>query len=95
MGSTLTIVPFLKKVDQVILNPLLTLVFAIALLYFFVGVFQFVKSDMADKSREEGKKKILYGLIGMFVMVSAYGLIRIVLGTFGLGTNIGSGFINF
>ena len=37
-----------------------------------------------EKEREEGKKKILWGLVGMFIMVSAYGLIQLVLNTFSI-----------
>ena len=75
---------FLNKVNQFILNPLILLAFGVAFLVFFWGVFQFIASETTDSRREEGKKKILYGLFGMFIMVSAYGLIRLVLGTFGI-----------
>ena len=80
----MTIVPLLGKISQVILNPLITLVFAVAFLVFVVGIIQFVGSETADTKREEGKKKIFYGLLGMFIMFSAYGLIRLILNTFGI-----------
>jgi len=89
----MTIVPLLYKINQFILNPLVGLAFAIATVVFLFGIFQFIGSDMSDKGREDGKKKILYGLLGMFIMFAAYGLIRIVLGTFGINTN--TGIINF
>lgn len=79
-------IPFLNKVNQYILNPIILLLFAIAFLVFFWGLFQFIKSETADSKRDEGKRKILYGLIGMFIMVSALGLIRLVLGTFDIST---------
>lgn len=60
------------------------LIFAIALLVFFWGIFQFVANASEGAERDKGKKKILYGLIGMFIMFSAYGLIRLTLGTFGV-----------
>ena len=74
----------LNKINAVILNPLITLAFAVALLVFFVGIVQFINSQTADAKREEGKRKILYGIFGMFIMLSAYGLIRLILGTFGI-----------
>lgn len=77
-------VTFLNKINQFILNPIITLAFAVALLVFFFGIFQFINSQTADAKRDEGKRKIFYGLFGMFIMVSAYGLIRLVLGTFGI-----------
>ncbi len=75
---------FLNKINQFILNPLILLAFAVALLVFFWGIFQFISSQTTDTNREEGKRKIFYGLFGMFIMISAYGLIRLILGTFGI-----------
>lgn len=80
----MTIVPFLNKINQFILNPLIILAFAIALSVFFWGIIQFINSETADAKRGEGKKKIIWGLFGMFIMISAYGLIRLILGTFGV-----------
>ncbi|MDO8565107.1 MAG: hypothetical protein Q7R67_00570 [bacterium] len=78
------IAEFLNKINEFILNPLILLAFAVALLVFFFGIFQFIKSETVDTKRDEGKKKILYGLLGMFIMISAYGLIRLILNTFGI-----------
>ena len=75
---------FLNKVNQFILNPLILLAFAIAFLVFFWGIFQFIFSQTVDAQRDEGKRKIFWGLFGMFIMISAYGLIRLILGTFGI-----------
>ncbi len=80
----MSIIPFLNKINGVIINPIIRFAFVLALFVFFWGIFQFVNSETADAKREEGKKKILYGLFGMFIMFSAYGLIRLVLGTFGI-----------
>ena len=75
------------KVAQVILNPLIVLGFAIALLYFFYGVFTFVPNAGNEKGRELGKRSIVWGLIGMFIMVSVFGIIRVILNTFSIPTN--------
>jgi hypothetical protein len=72
------------NVNRVILNPIIVLLFAIAFLYFFFGLFQFINSAGEAEGREEGKKKVIWGLVGMFIMFSAYGLIHLVLSTFGL-----------
>ena len=75
---------FLKNIARFIVNPIIGLAFAIALLVFFWGVFQFINSETVDAKREDGKKKILFGIIGMFIMISAYGIIGLILGTFGI-----------
>lgn len=78
---------FLGKVAQVILNPLIVLGFAIALLYFFYGVFTFVSNAGDEKGRELGKRSIVWGLVGMFIMVSVFGIVRVILNTFSIPTN--------
>ncbi|MEK7227447.1 MAG: hypothetical protein AAB641_00970 [Patescibacteria group bacterium] len=75
---------FLNKINQFILNPIIGLAFAVALLVFFWGIFQFINSETTDAKRDEGKRKIFYGLLGMFIMISAFGLIRLILNTFGI-----------
>lgn len=75
---------FLGRVSQYILNPLILLVFAIALVIFAWGIVQFIASETVDSKREAGKRKIFWGLFGMFIMISAFGLVRLVLGTFGI-----------
>jgi hypothetical protein len=82
----MTIEPFLDKVTQFILNPIIILIFAIAFVIFFWGIFQFIATETVDSQREQGKRKIFYGLLGMFIMFSAYGLIRFIINTFGLGS---------
>ncbi len=78
------IAELLNDINRYILNPIIGLAFAIALLIFFWGIFQFIASETADAKREEGKKKILWGLVGMFIMFSAYGLIYLLLGMLGV-----------
>lgn len=91
----MVITELLGKINEHILNPIITLAFAIALLVFFWGIFQFVASETGDKEREKGKSKILYGIIGLFVMLSAVGIIGVILDTFKIndGGNAGAQYI--
>lgn len=90
----MSIATFLNKINSAILNPLIGLVFAVATIVFIYGLVEFIRSETADKAREAGKKKILYGLLGMFIMFSAYGLIHLILGTFGIPNSPGA-YISF
>lgn len=80
----MTIVPFLNKVNDLILNPLILLVFALSFVYFLYGIVKFLSTDSADKTRDESRNAILWGLVGMAIMFSVYGLIHFVLATFGI-----------
>lgn len=85
------ITSFIQSVDKVILNPLIILMFSLALLYFVYGVIRFLSLDAADKTRDEAKNAILWGIVGMFIMFSVYGIIKILLSTFGItSTDVGS-----
>lgn len=72
-----------------ILNSITTLLMAAAVVYFLYGVFQFIKAGGDEEGKSAGRNKIIYGIIGLFVMGSVYGLVNILTGTFGLtGTTI-------
>lgn len=74
----------LNGINRLILNPLIVLAFSVAFIVFLWGIFQFIASQAADDQRSEGKKKIAWGLFGMFIMFSAYGIIRLIVGTLGI-----------
>ena len=48
------------------------------------GLAQFIRSAGNSEAIEEGKKKMLYGVIGLFVIVSVWGLVGILRETFGI-----------
>ena len=80
----MTIVPFLQRVSNLILNPIILLLFAVSFLYFVYGVFKFLSVDVADASRKESKNAIIWGIVGMVIMFSVYGILNFVLSTFGI-----------
>lgn len=80
----MSITSLLNKINQHILNPLIALVFAIALVVFFWGIVEFIMNPNDNRAKEQGKQNILWGLVGMFIMVGVYGIIRLILNTFGI-----------
>ncbi len=78
------IIDFIHKVNVAILNPILKLLFLVALLYFMWGVFSYVKNGDSDSDRETGRRHMIWGIFGMFIMISAYAIINIILGTIGV-----------
>ena len=65
-----------------LLKPVVPLLIGLAVVVFIYGVLTTVLSE-GDK-KEEGKQYMLWGIIGIFVMVSVWGLVAIVSGTFQL-----------
>lgn len=75
----LSIEPLLFRISYYILNPLITLGMVVALLYFMYGVVDFLRhrdSNATDAS--DGKNHLLYGLIGLFIMISAFAIMRVM-----------------
>jgi hypothetical protein len=75
---------FLKALLENIVNPTLILLFALAVLYFVWGVIDYIKGDENGGDRTTGSRHIMYGVIGLFIMVSAYAIVQMVGRTFGL-----------
>ncbi|MEJ0053408.1 MAG: hypothetical protein WDN10_01620 [bacterium] len=70
-------------VINIINNVLVPVLFAVAFIVFIWGAFQvFIIGANDEDAKEKGKKLMLYGLIGFFVMVSIWGLVNILVGTF-------------
>lgn len=61
-----------------IINPLIVLLFAAGLLYFFYGLFEFVKNSDSTEKQQAGKNHMLYGIIGLFIMAAAFGLMNVI-----------------
>ncbi|MEK7175275.1 MAG: hypothetical protein AAB693_00515 [Patescibacteria group bacterium] len=69
---------------QDIFGALIPFLIAIGVLYFIWGVIQYVISE-DEEAKSRGKDKIVYGLIGLVVIISMWGLVGILQNTF-LGT---------
>lgn len=80
----MSIGPLLNKISDVILNPLIILMFAVAFLYFLWGIFEMVSSAGNEDARRVGRQNMLWGIVGMFIMVAVYGILKILLSTFGV-----------
>ncbi len=77
------IVTFVGKINRLILNPLITLMFAAALVYFLYGVLKYFLSG-GEVDRKNGQDAIMWGLIGMFIMFSVMGIIKLIQSTLGV-----------
>jgi hypothetical protein len=81
----LSLLDVLIWVKCIIVIGVIPLIFTLAFVFFLWGVLRFVyASDI--KQKEESKKLIWYGLLGLFVMVSVWGIIKILGDTVGLDT---------
>lgn len=72
-----------RIVDSIVI-PLVQFLFALTVLIFVWGLIGFFKGSDDAKAREIGQQHILWGVVGIAIMVSVYGIIRFVAGSLGL-----------
>ncbi|MBI2100129.1 MAG: hypothetical protein HYT48_02195 [Candidatus Vogelbacteria bacterium] len=76
--------PLLTSIKTAIVNPILMVLFALALLYFLYGVFELIRDAKSEDAVKTGRQHIIYGVIGMFIMVSVFGIINLIYTTFNI-----------
>ena len=80
---------YLSYITCLIIKSVIPLIFALAVAGFVWGVVQFFILGADDeKKKETGKQFILWGIIALAVMVSIWGLVRIVGSTFGFNDRV-------
>jgi phosphate starvation-inducible membrane PsiE len=75
------------KVNEHVLNPLILLVFGVALLFFLAGAAQYIMNAASEEGRRKGSRNMTWGIVGMFIMFSVWGLIWVVVNTFGINAD--------
>jgi len=67
------------KIEQAIVYPLIYLVSFIAIVIFLWGLFDFVKNSEDSKKRSEGIQHMIWGVVGLAIMFSVYGILSIII----------------
>jgi Type IV secretion system pilin len=64
-----------------IINVLLGLLFAVAVLFIIIGGYQFVTSAGKEDQAKSGKRTLTYAVIGMVIVILSYMIARVIDGT--------------
>jgi D-alanyl-lipoteichoic acid acyltransferase DltB (MBOAT superfamily) len=73
-----------------IINMVIPIVFGLALIYFFWGLANFILHADEQEARDNGKQKMFWGIVALFVIVSIYGILTFVGNTVGINPDSGS-----
>ena len=75
----MTATQLINNITSQVLNPLIILLFAVATMMFAWGIVQYVLGGQgSDQRMTQAKNAILWGILGMFVMASAWGIVSIL-----------------
>ncbi len=72
-----------RTVLEFIDTAVIPLIIGLAVVFFLIGVMKFVRGAGEQKARDEGKALMLWGIVGLAVMLSVWGLVAILTNTFG------------
>lgn len=83
----MTVTQLINKITTEIFNPLIILLFALATMLFAWGVVQYIIGSQGSEAKvEQGKRIMVWGIIGMFIMASAWGIVFLLCDFFSTGS---------
>ena len=84
-----------SSINKFIINPLILFLFALALVIFLYGVFEFILNQDNEEARTTGKSHMIYGIIGFTVMMGVWVILGMVMNTFNItGIDVQKGTVN-
>src|SRR3989344_6317145 len=75
---------FLGKINAQIVNPLITLLFALAIGFFLWGVVEFIINQSSEEKKTSGKNHMIWGIVGIAIMLGVWGILNVILSTLGI-----------
>jgi uncharacterized membrane protein len=75
------ITPYLNNFFEVIINPFITLLFLLSFVLFAWGILLMMVNPANEEKRSQGKQHMLWGVVGMVIMLGSYGIIQLLGGT--------------
>ncbi len=70
-----------------ILNAIIPILISVAVVWLIYAIVRYVVAGDED-GKKEGKKHMIWGIIGLFVILSIWGLVNILVQTFRLNTDV-------
>lgn len=65
-----------------VIGSLTPILFSMAIVAFLYGVQKYILAGASEDKVKEGREMMIYGIIGLAVMFSVWGLVRLVASTF-------------
>ncbi len=76
-----SVTTLMNSISRVIINPLIGLIFAAAVVFFIYGLVRYLISPDNEEIRKTSKSNMVWGLVGILIMVSVYAIINMIINT--------------
>jgi hypothetical protein len=88
-GSSGSITSFSDLVSKIngVLAGVVPVIFGVALIYFLWNLTQFILNMDNEDARKKARDHMVWGIVALFVMVSVWGLVGVLTGTFNFAGN--------
>src|SRR5665213_159213 len=71
-----------------LINLLISVLSALAIVVFFIGLVRYIKDSSDSKAHTEGRERIIWSLIALFVLFSVWGILALMSIAFFGGTQL-------
>lgn len=68
----------INNIKDLILNPIIGFMFAVAVVMFIYGIVEYIYGADNEDKRNAGKRHMVWGIVGIFVMMGVYGILNIL-----------------
>ena len=85
-GAVTTFQGMLCKTAE-LLNAVIPILIALGVVYFVWGVVQYVIAN-DEEAKKAGRDRVIFGIIGLAIIISVWGLAKLLGNTFGLNQNV-------
>lgn len=72
----------IRSVVEAVINPALAILFVITVILALWGGVRLIEAQRTGADLEDAKRHLFWSVVGVAVMLSAYGLLELALGTF-------------
>ncbi len=79
---------FIGNVDTMVINPLILLLFALAIVYFLYGCFEFIMNQQNEEKKTSGKSHMLWGVVGIVIMLGVWTILGMITSTLGVSNQV-------
>jgi hypothetical protein len=75
---------FIENIVVFIIQPIIALLFVLAIAYFTWGIVRFIFNADNPEERKKGQQAIIWGILGIFIISATIGILAILTNTFGV-----------